>query len=65
MKFCKDCRHIRGGMWRDAECAGTPRPRNIDLVSGRVWDDPYWLCAAARDRVDLCGPDARYFEPRA
>lgn len=72
MKFCRDCKHMRRS-WGDrllgfdalsARCQGTPRVVEHDPVTGKPLTCDKWPCCVARAEISLCGPDARYFEPR-
>lgn len=65
-RFCKDCKHLDG-----ATCA---RPTGIknpvtgdDFVAGldaqfERGNESYALPLLAGKAIDLCGPDARFFE---
>ncbi len=67
MKLCKDCKHFRRTWYLPAvtaRCAASP---GTDATG----TEKYYVTGAASDlafcqvmRLDICGPDAKLFEPK-
>lgn len=61
MKLCKDCKHLQVGIFGAAKFSLCRRDYNGDsLVTGRGGG----YASTARSCRDLCGPDAKWFEPK-
>lgn len=62
-KFCRDCKHaytnenFAHGIFYCSQPAST----SWDFVTGNPSGTP---CSMLRPRHDLCGPDAKFFEPK-
>ena len=62
LKLCKDCKHSGWGYF-DEGCLKT-LTRNDDLYpSDKSWESTQ-DCSEAREDEELCGKEARWFEPR-
>ena len=69
MKFCKDCKWCcadGGFFWRsvtpNAKCGYVKNNRNV-MVTGDIRDSRDF-CSINRGCEHLCGPDAKWFEPK-
>lgn len=65
VKFCKDCRHIvvTDGRMGFAKCALFVNKSNPEyLVMG---DDPSAMAYCSTQRITVCGPEGKLWEPAA
>ena len=63
MKLCRDCKYFTPSLV-DTQCQHPSNPRTVDYVTGE--SRAQWKGATiVRTVGDLCGPEARWFEPKA
>ena len=55
MKFCKDCKYIKG-----TACLHENAIISADMVTGKIWRAS---CTGMRTVNEFCGEDAKLFEP--
>lgn len=68
-KKCKHCRHSRWHHFWGRHCAHSacwPRGVSIDHERGKTAPETIslYFCSVARSLPHMCGPRARYFEPK-